>query len=144
MSPLPATRVIPDGWSEHNRPAAEGTLTGLCKAERPVDIGDIEAGEAFPSDGPDIIWRKAPCSVQFLAHGAPTVVVDSIEVLATHRVSLPIRAITLQYGDMISVTSNPDDPHLNGRTLVVLAVESGTTNWTRDYLCEERNSAHGQ
>lgn len=26
MSPLPSTKVIPDGWAEHHRPTAEGTL----------------------------------------------------------------------------------------------------------------------
>lgn len=42
-------------------------------------------------------------------------------------------------GDTIQTIDNPDEPHLKERELQVLVAESGTTNWTRDYLCQNIN-----
>lgn len=62
---------------------------------------------------------------------------DQLETRATHRLSTEIEKPRLRYGDTVRITANPDDSALNGREFTVLTAESGTTNWTRDYLCEE-------
>ena len=133
--PLPTTRVIPKGWSAHHRPAAEGTLTGVCDARR-ADRAGGPGGIIYGTP----VWNEKPCSVQFLSQSArPVVVVDSTEVQVTHRVSVPITLTDVGYGDVITVTANPDDPRLTGTILTVVTVESGTTNWTRDLACIEQN-----
>lgn len=131
-------KVIPDGWSEHHRPAAYGTLTGLCRAHGP----DQET--SWTPDNPaglipgEPIWEGTkPVSVQVLS-SREVMVIGTSEVVVTHRVSLPIDCI-MQPGDVITVTSNPDDERINGTRLRVVAVDSGTTNWTRDLGCEEMN-----
>lgn len=135
MAPLSTTRVIPDGWSEHHRPAAEDTLTGLCDARR-ADRAGGPSGIIYGTP----VWAAKPCSVQFLSQSArPVVVADSTEVQVTHRVSVPITLTDVGYGDVITVTANPDDPRLTGTILTVVLVESGTTNWTRDLACVEQN-----
>lgn len=142
MSPLPNASVLPDDWSQHHRDAAEGFLTGTCKADRPVASGDIEWGQEEQEATSDSIWRSLPCSAQILTQAnRASVVVESVEIIASHRISVPLSAIHLVYKDYITILSNPDDPVINGRSFTVLVEEKGTTNWTRDYLCQEVNSA---
>lgn len=139
MTPIPGMRVLPDGWSDHHRPAAEGFLTGEAEAHEPG------TGAVWPD--PPTQGRKlwaGRCSAQFLSQSArPVIVVDSVQTIVTHRVSIPLTAPWLQPGVTITVVSNPDDPHLDGRTFTILAVETGTTNWTRDLLCQELNATIG-
>lgn len=142
MAPLASSTVLPDGWSEHHRPSAEGFLTGTCRADRPGQPVDWEPGADPPDNQNGKVWGSLPCSVQILTGTAsPTVVVDSVEVIASHRISVPLSAVSLQYKDFLTITDNPDDPLINGRQFTVLLVEKGTTNWTREYLCQERNTA---
>lgn len=140
MSPLPARgklKVIPDGWSERHRPTAYGFLTGECTA---YTLGPIPDWPAPQEPTKEYKWESAPCSVQFLTQSArPIMIADGVEVFATHRVSVPIASTWLHYGDTIQVLDNPDDPALNGREFQVLVAESGTTNWTRDYMCQDLN-----
>ena len=142
MSPLPARgklKVIPDGWSEHHRPTAYGFLTGDCTAYTVGPPGDwVPGGGSNPTYASK--WEHVPCSAQFLTQSArPVTVADGVEVIATHRISVPIASTWLHYGDTIQVLDNPDDPALNGREFQVLVAESGTTNWTRDYMCQGVN-----
>jgi hypothetical protein len=135
MAPLSTTRIMPDNWSEHHRPAAEGFLTGLCDARR-ADRPGGPTGIIYGTP----VWAAKPCSAQFLSQSTrPVVVVDTTEVEVTHRVSVPIHLTDVGYGDLITITANPDDPRLTGTILTVVLVESGTTNWTRDLACVEAN-----
>lgn len=147
MSPLPPRgrlKVVPDGWSAHHRPTAYGFLTGDCAAFTAGPPGDWTPGGS--TDGSVVWkWRHAPCSAQFLTQSnRPVTVADGVVVLATHRVSVPIATSWLRYGDTIVVLDNPDDPGLNGRELQVLVTETGTTNWTRDYLCQDVNNSQAK
>lgn len=130
-------KVLPDNWADTHRPTAYGFLTGDCTAYTVGPIPDWPAPQE-----PEVIpiWECAPCSVQFLTQSSrPVTVADGIEVIATHRISVPIAAKWLHHGASIQIIDNPDDPHLNGREFQVLVAESGTTNWTREYLCQEIN-----
>ena len=132
-------KVIPDGWSAHARPTAYGFLTGDCTAFTVGAPGDWVPGVGSnPTYVPK--WEHAPCSAQFLTQSSkPVTVADGVEVIASHRISVPIASTWLHYGDTIQILDNPDDPALNGREFQVLVAESGTTNWTRDYLCQDIN-----
>lgn len=141
MSPLPNANILPDNWSQHHRAAAEGFLTGECTAQRPTAGGDIEWGQTAPESSSELLWDTKPCSVQVLSRAADVSVAgESVAVLSSHRISVPITAIHLVYKDYLTIMSNPDDPVLNGRSFTVLVEEKGTTNWTREYLCQEVNS----
>lgn len=145
MSPLPARgrlKVIPDEWSAHARPTAYGFLTGDCAAYTGGPPGDWVPGGNSGGDNPTYVdkWEHAPCSAQFLTQSSrPVTVADGVEIIASHRISVPIASTWLHYGDTIQILDNPDDPALNGREFQVLVAESGTTNWTRDYLCQDIN-----
>lgn len=144
MSPLPARgklKVLPKGWSEHHRPTAYQFLTGDCRAFTADSPGDWTPGGGQSDGSEDTKWEHAPCSAQFLTQATrPVTVADGVEVLATHRISVPIASTWLHYGDTIEVLDNPDDPALNGREFQVITIETGTTNWTRDYLCQDLNA----
>lgn len=134
-------KVLPDNWSQHHRPTAYGFLTGDCAAYTVGEPGDWTPGGGAGNPTYDDKWEHMPCSAQFLgAASRPVIVADQTEMIATHRISVPIAATWLHYGDTIQILDNPDDPHLNGREVQVLIAESGTTNWTRDYLCQDLNS----
>lgn len=142
MAPLASSKVLPEAWSAHHRKAAEGFLTGTCRADRPAPADDWEPGGDAPTNQDGKIWGNLICSVQILAQASrPVRVSDSVEVLASHRVSVPITAVPLQYKDFLTITANPDDTAITGRKFTVLMVEKGTTNWTREYLCQERNAS---
>lgn len=138
---LPGMKILPDGWSEHHRPAAYGFLTGTCAARRPDMVGEWtpeNPGGVIPGE---TVWDEKPCSVQYLSqHNTVFVTADSSETSATHRISVPIDVPALTYPDIIRITTNPDDPRLNGREFTVLTEETGTTNWTRDYNVIEINT----
>lgn len=144
MSPLPPRgrlQVLPDDWSAHHRPAAEGFLTGTCRCngtEEEAPWTPENPGGLTP--GP-VIWVDQPCSVQVLSDGREATVVGTTEVVVSHRVSVPIE-LEAEYGDVITVLTNPDDERLNGTRLRVISVDSGTTNWTRELACEELNRGH--
>lgn len=141
MSPLPSGSVMPDNWSAHHQDAAEGFLTGRADGLVASFVGDIEAGEEIPAGGFTPLWQDQPCSAQVLSRSnEPETVVGQVQVPASHRISVSLKLETLTYGNTIRVVSNPDDPSLNGRDFIVRLIERGTTNWTRDYLCEEVNS----
>lgn len=140
-APRGRLKVVPDDWSEHHQPAAYGFLTGDCAAFRAGTPGDWTPGGTTDTPGVEWRWRNMPCSAQFLTQSnRPITVADGVEVLATHRVSVPMASTFLHYGDTITILDNPDDPALNGRDLQVLVAETGTTNWTRDYLCQDVNN----
>lgn len=141
-TPRGRLKVLPDGWSDHHRPTAYGFLTGDCTAYTVSPPGDWVPGGNSRSGNSAYLpkWENAPCSAQFLTQTTrPVTVADGVEVLATHRISVPIASTWLHYGDTIQILDNPDDPALNGREFQVLIAESGTTNWTRDYLCQDVN-----
>ena len=150
MSPLPARgrlKVIPDEWSAHARPTAYGFLTGDCAAYTGGPPGDWVPGGNSGGDNPTYVdkWEHAPCSAQFLTQSSrPVTVADGVEIIASHRISVPIASTWLHYGDTIQILDNPDDPALNGREFQVLVAESGTTNWTRDYLCQDVNGQEAE
>lgn len=148
MSPLPARgklKVIPAGWSQHHQPTAYGFLTGDCMAFTPGEPGDILPGQTITNPTYIPKWEHAPCSAQFLTQSTrPITVADGVEMIASHRISVPIASTWLHYRDVIVILDNPDDPDLNGREFTVLVAESGTTNWTRDYLCQDVNSQESE
>lgn len=144
-APRGRLKVVPDDWSERHQPAAYGFLTGDCEAFRAGAPGDWTPGGTVTAGGVEWRWRHMPCSAQFLTQSnRPITVADGVVVLATHRVSVPIATSWLRYGDTIVVLDNPDDPGLNGRELQVLVTETGTTNWTRDYLCQDVNNSQAK
>lgn len=133
-------KVLPDNWAAHHQPTAYGFLTGDCTAYTVGAPGDGVPGDWGGSPTYDAKWDHAPCSAQFLTQSSrPVMIADGVEVIATHRISVPIASTWLHYGDTIQILDNPDDPALNGREFQVLVAESGTTNWTRDYLCQDVN-----
>lgn len=137
-------KVIPDGWSAHARPTAYGFLTGDCTA---FTVGAPDDWTPGGGNNPTYVlkWEHAPCSAQFLTQSSrPVTVADGVEIIASHRISVPIASTWLHYGDTIQILDNPDDPHLDGREFQVLIAESGTTNWTRDYLCQDVNNSEAE
>lgn len=145
MSPLPPRgrlQVLPDDWSAHHRPAAEGFLTGTCRCNGPEEEAPWTPDNPGGLTPGPVIWPDMPCSVQVLSQfGREATVVGTTEVVVSHRVSVPIE-LEAEYGDVITVLTNPDDERLNGTRLRVISVDSGTTNWTRELACEELNRGH--
>lgn len=148
MSPLRGGKVVPEGWSGHHARAAEGFMTAECRVHLPDTAGDWPNYDLIPGktfyplgDEPGV------CSVQALGTGSDSEVISSTVTTRQYMVSLPLRGLPdLPAGEnsaMVTVTRCPDDPNLEGRTLVVVDVQHGSLNWTRDLVCVEQTSEYG-
>lgn len=142
--PLPRTRVIPAGWSEHHRAAAELTMTATGQVTR-------ESGEpggwnpvtgAAPSAAASVIYT-GPCRVQALkprmtggpADAAGQAITDRKYLVAIRADAAEVRAG--QHGDIFTVISCPDDPLLEGKPMRVVEVGYGSVSWQRSLFCDD-------
>lgn len=134
--PLPATKVIPDGWSEHHRPVANATMTGVADVTRSGGPGtfDRATGTTTPAARIDVALAQ-PVRVQRMpARVIPETVADQDVTAAHYLVTLPWPNATLLVDDLITLTAC-EDPALVGPPLTVTDVMKGTLLFERDVLC---------
>lgn len=132
--PLPTTRVIPDGWSEHHRPTATSTMTGRCIIRR-------TSGEG--TTGPDGTWTPAahvdvyvgPCRLQALSTERLEVAGETQDTVRRYLVGVEHDADP-RIGDEVEITDAKDAQAI-GMTLRVVDVRYGTEQWQRDMVAEE-------
>lgn len=134
--PLPTTRVIPSGWSDHHRPTAAATMTAECVITRPSGGG---------TTGPDGTWTPSPattlytgaCRVQALPTNERLLVRgDATETHRRYLVAVEWDSADPAIGDLVAVTTSVD-PHLTGKTLRVIDIRYGSEQWQRDLICDE-------
>lgn len=136
--PLPHSRVIPDGWSQHHRPTAEHVMTAACAVRRPghaTGFDENTGRSVYPDPAP---FHAGPCRIQVLARLAGGVDVGDAQItIRPYQVSLPADVPEIRVNDQVEVTSCPDDPLLVGRLLRVVDVPAGSLLWQRDLTCED-------
>lgn len=133
MSPFPTARVIPDGWAEHHRPVAEGTM------QTPASFFRTTGGPApYPRPpswtGLTAIWMS-PVRVQSLNVAAPTT--EAAEQTVTVRrylITTPVGGPALQVGDQV---------HTLGRRLRITDITPGSYLWEQDLTAEENLTQSG-
>lgn len=147
--PLPNTRVIPHGWSQHHRPTAEGQLTAECEiisypsGGEPL-VFDETLGYSTPA-APNILYR-GPCRVQRLQpalSATELAIADREVIIREYMVVVPHDAVAVPgaaVNDLVRITANPDDPTLIGGLLRIRDIRQGSLIWQRDLTCEDVSS----
>jgi hypothetical protein len=136
LMPLPGSRIIPNGWSEHHRPTATATLNGSCVIDRPgapasLDPATLQYGAAASTR----IWA-GPCRVQALARAQAKAGFAELDLTTKHYQVVVEWQAVVQVQDVVTVT-DADDPTLVGRKMRVLDVSVGTEQWERDLIAED-------
>lgn len=126
MSPFPGTKVIPDGWAAHHRPAAEGTMTTPATFFR--SAGPAPYPRPAKWDGLTAIWLTT-VRVQALNVAAPSQEAGARTVtVRRYLVTAPVGGPALQVGDQV---------HVLGRRLRISDLTPGSLLWETDLTCEE-------
>ena len=129
--PLPGTRVISDGWSDHHKPVSEWAMKGTC------EITILSSGGVTQPDGS---WIP---SAQVLIYSGPFRMVRSGSSGENHPISGDRRLTTHTYevqikasaeeiltGDVLTATGG--EPQVIGRRLRVESVRTATEEWSRN------------
>jgi hypothetical protein len=134
--PLPTTRVIPDGWSQHHRPTATATMTATCTITRTTGDG---------TTGPDGTWTPGttssvydgPCRVTALQRPERLLVVGE-DAVRERRYDVAVRYDTneVHVDDVLQVTKSKD-AGLVGLQFRVVDVRYDSEQWERILGCEE-------
>lgn len=138
MSPIPGSRVVPAGWSEHHRPVAVGSMTGRADVLVTVPRTSIldEGGESLVAEG-------VPCRVQQLnrASNGATVGQEAHlrDYLVTVPVDTPVDFKAGADGHRLRITE-ADAQAAVGLELAIKQVLKGTLLWELDLICEHNQT----
>lgn len=139
VSPLPATRVIPPGWSDWHVPVAAGGMTGVCQVIREGAgvVWDPVLEEMTPAPG--VVVYDGPVRVQRL-DGDTLPSETAGDVTGESRYLVAVRKVCpwVPRNTQIVFTAVPNDSSLVGMVMYVGRVLSGTERWQRDLICSEQ------
>lgn len=139
--PLPNTRVIPDGWSAHHRPTAEGAMTAEGIITRAASSGTALFDETLGISTPPAAIVVYDGVLRLQRSGADerqTTVADREVTIRDYQVSYPTSGAPSQGNDILTITACGDDPLLVGQTLRIRDARIGSLTWQRDYIAEHR------
>lgn len=135
--PLPATRVIPDGWETHHQPVAEGQMTAEGTVTRQADatgFDEASGRSVYPSATP---VYTGPMRVQASQRlGSQQTMGDRLVPIKRYQVAIPVGTAAVLVNDVVTVTA-ATDPEQVGLTLIVIEVTGGSLLWQHDLVCEE-------
>jgi len=138
--PLPGTKVIPDGWSAHHQPTAEGQMTATGSLSHPPSgepTGWNEQAGRSVYGAASEYW-SGPVRVQRGGQGQAVVDGDGRQVtLRGYQVSVPSTVVEVRVNDLLTVATCGEDPDLVGRVLRVVDVRYGSLRWQRDLICDD-------
>lgn len=128
VSPLPNTRVIPDGWAEHHRPTANGTMTEPCTFVRVSDgPPPYPKPPGWTAEAP---FHETVCRVQELKREGGSVPADQPTTERQYLVTIPVIGAPAfragERGDIIRTI---------GREFRIASIMFGTILWELDLIC---------
>ena len=134
MAPLPSSRVIPAGWSEHHRPTAKGGMTGE------LEVLQVRPRTSITDTGsPMVLAEGVPCRVQQLNRANNSASVGQSAPLRDYLVTLPhdtaVNFTPGVPGQTLRITKADNPCHI-GLALTVKQVMAGSLTWELDLICE--------
>lgn len=137
--PLPNTRVIPVGWSQHHAPVARGgmnaTVTiGTPTGERDYNAETDETTQAYSTD------YEGPARVQALNDAQQRDLAGENVSGRAYLVQIDFDAARVRPGMRIRVTECVNDPFLVGEDLWVVDPQSGSERFTRDLIASDNQN----
>lgn len=135
--PLPGTKVIPDGWSEHHRPTATGGMTATCFITRTAGDGTTTPGGDWEPAAATTIY-SGPCRVTSPPFSREQLVPapGAQDTLRRYGVFVRWDAEEFAVGDHVEITDARDDL-LIGKVFRVVDISYGSEQWQRNLACEE-------
>lgn len=141
--PLPNTRVIPEGWSAHHRPVAEGGMTATVQVRHPGGTpGEFDPVTGTRPNVPHAPHHTGQARIQVApVFGGGEAVAGGQEITTVaYLVAIELDGSDeCKVDDLVKVTAVDDngDPALVGRTLTVTGVARGSLAWERDLVCTD-------
>lgn len=138
--PLPGSRVIPEGWSAHHQPTAQGAMTATATLQHPpggepTGFNEVLGRSVYGAPTP---YWTGPVRIQRGGQGQATVDVGDRQVtLRGYQVSIPASVTGVRVNDQLTVATCDEDADLVGRVLRVVDVRYGSLRWQRDLICED-------
>lgn len=143
MSPLPGTRVIPLGWSQHHAPVAAGGMNAT------VTIGNTRTGTTHDPETDETVatwsteYDAGPARVQAVNQAQQGDAAGQQITGRAYLVQLDMNhtgADTITPGARVLVTAATNDTQLLGQVLWVVDVQLGSERFTRDLVCSDNQS----
>lgn len=141
MSPLPNTRVIPTGWSQHHAPTAAGGMNGKCRIYDPANETtgfDDDTQSATLDRGTPVYDDVCRIEPQLAAHDV--LQADDAETARGYLVQILFDAAPVEKDWVLVPYQVTNDPQLNGAVLTVDDVQMGTERFTRDLIASHTQS----
>lgn len=139
--PRPGSQVVPAGWQKHHRPVAEGTWTAWCTIDTAGEGAGTWNAATNEYDPPAriVLHTQVPCRVQ--QHTLPQASDVGTQQVSSHDylVVVPVEITDAEVDQQVTVTgsrdaTDPVDPSLIGRPLVITDVQRGSLIWERDLI----------
>lgn len=137
MSPLPNTKVIPDGWSAHHRPIVAQTFGAAVSIRRPGgtagDFNETTGVREYTLADPHYVGG-ARIQVQPIMGGDLNAGEQRVTVVGYLVVVDRDTSTDAQVDDVVLIDNVDDngDPAMIGRELRVSGVAIGSLAWERD------------
>lgn len=153
MSPLPGTRVVPEGWSRHHQPVATGGMNARCHITDPDKTTPGTPDPATGTRGPGTPHHVLPthpdgqpgwpCRVQAVQSDEDTTQTGQDSTARRYLIQLDDPNLTtvpdVEVGHTVTILAAVNDPRLVGEAMTVTDVQHGSERFTRDLI-----AAHNQ
>lgn len=130
----PGTRVVPAALEGAYRTVVARTLTARCTLRRPGTVSVWDPASEQNRLAPHPPYYDAAARVQALGTQARQVTTADDEVVQANYLVVVPATVSPAGGDLVHVTDS-GDPLLDGRTLLVREVATGSVRAERDLFC---------
>lgn len=143
MSPLPNTRTVPTGWSQHHTAAAAGGMNGCCRIYNPATAttGWNATTESATLARSTPVY-DGPCRIEAALTADTAVQADDAQTVRSYLVQVLFDAAPIEAdaGWVLIPYACTNDAQLDGLVLAVDDVQFGTERFTRDLMCSHTQS----
>lgn len=130
--PFPATKVIPEAWSQHHAPVAVGGMNGKCRIYDPATatLGWDEVNEKTTVTAGEPVY-DGRCRIEARFQAGQVVQGDDAESPREYLIELEWDAAPINPDFQLVPYECINDSRLNGETLTISDEEVGTERFSR-------------
>lgn len=145
MTPLPNTKVIPDGWaSQYIRAVGEGAMRGRCRIEdAPEGPEPWPPVEGWTGAG-TVLAADVPCRIQAINRNATGAQGEQVMGMRDYQITVPVDAVPdltpSGSGPWVVIEASPDDPVARHARLLVVDEIRGTEVAERVLICQHNQT----
>ena len=141
LMPLPNSKAIPDSWSRAHQPVAESAMSSTVDILLPASEIPTPGFGEDPEDIDDVQVPDVAARLRALGSGNEIAPSQQANDHQSYLCQVPAGVLPdLKVGSdghRLRVTSNPEQPFLEGRVLSVQAILGGSEAFNRDLLVND-------